>query len=346
MRRKNTPPEGIPDQQSIFLPRSPSLDYTENMKKIVVMGGGTGLSCLLTGLKLFPLDVTTVISVADNGSSTGVLKEELNIPAVGDVGKVLLAMANVDEDFVSLLRYRFKKNGSLYNHPVRNILLAALIDLKGNLTDATEYLSRILNVKGKVLPLTEEKVELVGKSIDGDYYGQEEVSRHAHSIRRLTYDHDIHVSREVCARIREADLVIFSPGSLYTSILPHLLAEQVLDALDETKAPLMYISNLVTQPGETDHFSLGDHLAVLNQYLRNRKIDLAIANNSEIDDQVRRIYLERENKTIVNVDRDVIRDMGCRLIEDDIFCVQNGSIRHSALKTAYLVFSYLMEGES
>ena len=134
------------------------------MKKIIVFGGGTGLSCLLSGLKQFPVDVTTVITVSDNGSSTGVLKEELDIPAVGDVGKVLISMANVDEDFVQLLRYRFSKDGSLHNHPVRNIMLAALIDMKGSLSEATGTMCRLLNIKGTVLPLTEEKVELIGKS--------------------------------------------------------------------------------------------------------------------------------------------------------------------------------------
>ena len=130
----------------------------KKVKKIVVFGGGTGLSCVLSGLKLFPLDVTTVIAVSDNGSSTGVLKEELNIPAVGDIGKVLLSMANVDSDFVNLMGYRFSKEGSLHNHPVRNIMLAALIDTKGSLAEATKYMAKLLQVKGTVLPLTEEKV--------------------------------------------------------------------------------------------------------------------------------------------------------------------------------------------
>ena len=144
-------------------------DGAELMKRIVVFGGGTGLSCLLSGLKQFPVDVTTVITVSDNGSSTGVLKEELDIPAVGDVGKVLISMANVDEDFVQLLRYRFSKDGSLHNHPVRNIMLAALIDMKGSLSEATGTMCRLLNIKGTVLPLTEEKVELIGKSGKKEY---------------------------------------------------------------------------------------------------------------------------------------------------------------------------------
>jgi uncharacterized cofD-like protein len=145
------------------------------MNHVVVFGGGTGLSCLLSGLKLFPVDVTTVITVSDNGSSTGVLKKELDIPAVGDIGKVLISMANVDEDFIRLLRYRFSKDGSLKNHPVRNIMLAALIDLKGNLTEATRYMCRLLNIKGTVLPLTEDVVELVG---------EEKIIRRRFSVRR------------------------------------------------------------------------------------------------------------------------------------------------------------------
>ena len=146
------------------------------MKRVVIFGGGTGLSCILSGLKLFPIDVTTVIAVSDNGSSTGKLKEELNIPAVGDVGKVLLSMANVDEDFIDLLSYRFQK-GSLNTHPVRNIVLAALIDLKGNLTEATKYMCKLLDIKGTVLPLTGEKIDLVGESTGKEYFGEEAVSR-------------------------------------------------------------------------------------------------------------------------------------------------------------------------
>ncbi len=315
------------------------------MKKITVFGGGTGLSCLLSGLKLFPVDVTTVITVTDNGSSTGKLKEELDIPAVGDIGKVLLAMANADEDFIRLMSYRFSKAGSLENHPVRNILLAALIDLKGSLSEAARYMCSLLEVKGTVLPLTEEKVELVGKSSDREYFGEEEVSANIRHIRRLAYDHDIRVSNEVTDHIMDADLIIFSPGSLYTSILPHLLADQVRDALVRTHAPLMYVSNLVTQPGETDGYNVSDHVAVLNRYLGRRSIGLVVANNGLVDPAVTAKYLELEGKTLVGLDRERVERLGTRIIEGDIFAIENGSIRHNALKTAYLIFSFLMENE-
>ena len=317
------------------------------MKKITVFGGGTGLSTLLSGLKLFPVDVTAVITVSDNGSSTGVLKEELDIPAVGDVGKVLLAMANVDSDFVQLLRYRFRKEGSsLNNHPVRNILLAALIDLKGSLTEATRYMCNILNIKGTVLPLTEERVDLVGTSRDhrSAFYGEEAVSQNIRHIDLLSYDHNIHVSAEVKRHIAGSDLIVFSPGSLYTSILPHLIAEDIVKAIRDSYAPIMYVSNLVTQPGETDGYNVSDHLRVLNRYLSGRKVDLVVANNAQIDPMIISRYLMTEGKTIVALDREKIDALGAQVIEGDIFTIDDAnSIRHNAMKTAFLIFSYLMD---
>ncbi len=317
------------------------------MKKVIVFGGGTGLSCLLSGLKLFPVEVTTVITVSDNGSSTGVLKQEFDIPAVGDVGKVLLAMANVDDDFVKLLRYRFNREGSsLDNHPVRNILLTALIDLKGNLTEATRYMSKILQIKGEVLPLSEERVELVGRDESGnpEFYGEEDVSQNIRSISSLSYDHDIHIGNRVRQKIADADLIIFSPGSLYTSILPHLIVEDIVEEIRQAPAPIMYVSNLVTQPGETDGYNVSDHLAVLNRYLKGRKIDIVLANNAEIDPEITEKYLVTENKTLVELDRDLVEQQGARIMEGDIFELdEDGRIRHNALRTAYMIFSYLME---
>jgi len=315
------------------------------MKKITVFGGGTGLSCLVSGLKLFPIEVTAVISVSDNGSSTGLLKEEYGIPAVGDVGKVLLSMANVDEDFVDLLSYRFHRDGtSLDNHPVRNILLAALIDLKGSLSEAAKYMGKLLNVRGEVLPLSEEKVDLIGRdSISGEeYFGQVSVSQNVRYISSLSYDHDIRIGADIKKKIAESDLIIFSPGSLFTSILPHLLVQDIVNAIGQSEAPVMYVSNLVTQPGETDHYNVSDHLQILNQYLKTRKVDLVVCNNADIDEDIIRKYLETEGKTVCSLDRENISSMGTQIIEGDIFSIDDGRIRHNALKTAFLIFSYLM----
>jgi len=315
------------------------------MKKIVIFGGGTGLSCLLSGLKLFPVDVTSIISVSDNGSSTGLLKEEFNIPAVGDVGKVLISMANVDDDFKNLLRYRFKES-FLENHPVRNILLTALIDLKGNLTDATKYMCELLKIKGTVLPLTEEKVDLIGEGTNGnEYLGEEMISQNVKNIKKLKYDHTINIRKEIIQKISEADLILFSSGSLYTSILPHLIVKEIREAIKFSKAPIMYVCNLVTQPGETDHYSVSDHIKILNESLDERKIDVVLANNAKVDKNVLDKYSSEEHKELVTLDRENIVAMNTRLIEDNIFTIEDNVIRHNALKTAYLIFSYLMEGE-
>ena len=315
------------------------------MKKVIVFGGGTGTSCLLSGLKLFPVEVTAVITVSDNGSSTGQLKKELDIPAVGDVGKVLLAMSNADEDFIDLLSYRFHKEGSsLDNHPVRNVLLAALIDLKGSLSEAARYMCELLKVKGTVLPLTEERVDLVGTGHrKGEYfYGQVEVSHNIRNITRLKYDHRVRIRSEIREKILESDLIIFSTGSLFTSVIPHLIVKEIVDAIAESKAPVMYVSNLVTQPGETDDFSVGDHLTAINQYLQKRKVDVVLANNGKIDPEISRKYLETEGKTIVKLDHENVSAQGAAVIEDDILCIEEGKIRHDALKTGFLIFSYLM----
>ena len=313
------------------------------MKKIAVLGGGRGLSRVLSGLKLFPVDVTAIITVSDDGSSTGVLKEELNIPAVGDLGKVLLSMANVDEDYIDLLGYRFKKDGTLHNHPVRNILLAALIDLKGSLTEAAKYMSRLLNIKGTVLPLSEDKVELIGRRPGDDIVGEVAVSKNVSKIDYLAYDHPIKVGQEVIDKILDADLIVLSPGSLYTSILPHLIAPGVHDALEKTKAPIMYIANIVTQPGETDGYSLSDHINVLNRYLGSHKVDIVAVNDGEIGAEVSDIYRENEKKLIVDNDIEKTLAMGAEVIEADMLSIdENGSITHDDLKTAYTVFSYLM----
>jgi len=252
-------------------------------------------------------------------------------------------MANVDEDFVQLLRYRFQKDGTLYNHPVRNILLAALIDLKGDLTEASKYMCKLLNIKGEVLPLTAEKVELIGHGETDTYVGECEVSQNIRNIRDLTYDHPIEVTQEVIDKMHEADLIILSPGSLYTSIMPHLIAPSVKEALGQISAPIMYISNLVCQPGETDEYTVSDHVKALNRYLGQRQVDIVVANNGHIAEEVQDVYRTKEQKSVVCFDEEELNRLGVKVIADDVVYIdENGSICHNELKPAYLVFSYLM----
>ena len=313
------------------------------MKNVVVFGGGTGLSHLLKGLKLFPINVTAVISVADNGKSTGTLKKELNIPAVGDIGKVMLTMANENDELVNLLSYRFS-NPSLLNHPIRNIMLAALINQKGNLTDAIDYMCKLLNIKGRILPITEDKVELVGIMEDNSkVIGESNITKSNKRIKSIEYDHDFLVNKEVINAINNADLIIFSPGSLYTSILPHLIIDSISSAIKKSKAKKMYVSNLFTQPGETDDFKVSDHIKIINKYID--RLDVVIANSKKISENTRKKYLREEEKDQVKVDTRNIEKLGCKLISEKISHTSktDGTIKHDSLKTSYLIFSYLMD---
>lgn len=313
------------------------------MKNVVVFGGGTGLSHILKGLKLFPVNVTAIISVSDNGSSTGILKKELNIPAIGDIGTVMTSMANTNEDVKKLLKYRFK-NGSLENHAVKNFLLAAMYDIKGNLTDAIGVLCKLLDIKGTILPISDDVIEIVGHYDDGKkIVGEEQITKNGEPIKELTYNKKIKVNKKVFTAIDEADLIIFSPGSLYTSVLPHLIIPSVAERINNSKAKTMYVCNLFTQPGETDNFGVSDHLKVLEKYVR---VDAVIANNAKLPRKELKTYMTKEQKDQVKLDTKKVKEMGTLLISDDIFTLEDNIIRHDALKTAYLIFSYLMRSDN
>lgn len=316
-----------------------------NMKKIVIFGGGSGLSQLLKGIKLFPVEITAVVSVADNGSSTGRLRKELNIPAVGDITKVMLSMSNVDKDVKDLMDYRFTKSKSLGNHSVKNLLLTALLDLKGSLDSAIPVLGDILDLKGTVLPLTEDSVNLVGITIDGKrVIGEEQVTKCAKKIYYVTYDKKINVNKKVINAINNADLIIFSSGSLLTSITPHLIDKDLVNVINNAKADKMYICNLFTQPGETDDFTVKNHIDFLEKYLGKGSIDVVVANNAIISSKLASKYADEEQKDPVLLNMDELSDSSVYVIADKLYTIENGYYRHDSLKTGYLIFSYLMDG--
>ena len=316
-----------------------------NMKKIVIFGGGSGLSQLLKGIKLFPVEITAVVSVADNGSSTGRLRKELNIPAVGDITKVMLSMSNVDKDVKDLMDYRFTKSKSLGNHSVKNLLLTALLDLKGSLDSAIPVLGDILDLKGTVLPLTEDSVNLVGITTDGKrVIGEEQVTKCAKKIDYVTYDKKINVNKKVINAINNADLIIFSSGSLLTSITPHLIDKDLVNVINNAKADKMYICNLFTQPGETDDFTVKNHIDFLEKYLGKGSIDVVVANNAIISSKLTSKYADEEQKDPVLLNMDELSDSSVYVIADKLYTIENGYYRHDSLKTGYLIFSYLMDG--
>lgn len=311
-------------------------------KKVVVLGGGTGLSVLLTGLKRFPLDITAIVSVSDNGSSTGRLREEFNTPAVGDIRRVLISLSETEPLAQQLFNYRFKTSSDLNGHTVGNLILTAANEITGNLSDGIEALSKVFNLKGKVVPLTEDNVVLMGEMEDGSIVeGEHEITESDKKIKRVFYKEDPVVTPEALSAIREADMIILSMGSIFTSIIPNLINREVVDAIDESKAVILYACNMVTQPGETDDFKVSDHINLLNSYLGKRKLSVVAVNNKKIDEKVLEKYQTEEQKNQVIVDYENIHDV--KLLEDNYFIIENGMIRHDSLKLSLNIFAELIK---
>ena len=312
-------------------------------KKVVILGGGTGLSFLLKGLKMYPLDITAIVSVCDDGSSTGRLREEFNTPAVGDIRKVLVALSETEPLVEELLHYRFKTNSDLNGHAVGNLLLTAMANITGNMSDGIQSLSKVLNLKGKVLPLTEDNVVLVGKMEDGSIVeGEHHITMCNKKIKSVSYKEKPVVTDEALAAIREADAIILSMGSLFTSIIPNLICKDIIKEIDKSNAEITYVCNLMTQPGETDDFTVSDHLKLLNSYLGKRKVNKVILNNKELDKEIVAKYETLEQKDQVVYDKKEIDKMNVKIIEDDLVLYENEIIRHNTLKLAFYIFSELI----
>lgn len=314
-------------------------------KKVVVLGGGTGISFLLRGLKDFPVDITAVITVSDNGRSTGKLREEFHTPAVGDIRKVITNLSQIDEPIKDMMSYRFKTSSDLDGHAVGNLILTAMLDITGSLKESIAHLSKLLDVRHTVLPISEDSdLTLMGLDKDGNIVeGEEQITMAHRQFERIYYKHEPKVLKEVIEAIHQADLIIFSMGSLYTSILPNIICKQVQEALDNSDAPIMYLCNIVTQPGETDNFTVGDHVKLLNRYLNHRKVDVVVANSKEVGKAMAKKYESEEQKDPVLIDKKELDKVGVELIAEDLLTIaEDNTLKHDSLKLSSVIFSYLM----
>ncbi len=316
-----------------------------NNKKVVVFGGGTGLSYLLKGLKDFPLDITAVITVSDNGRSTGKLREEFHAPAVGDIRKVLSSLSSTSQNIKNMLEYRFNTTSDLDGHALGNLILISLLNITGSLKESINELCTLLDIKNKVLPLTEDaNVTLMAEMIDGSIVeGEASITKSDKKVKRLFYKEQPKVLDEVNIAIKNADLIIFSMGSLYTSIFPHIISDDIREALDKVKTPIMYLCNIVTQPGETDDFTVSDHVNLINSYLSKHKLDAVIASNSKISDEMALRYANEEQKDPVKIDYPVLSKLDTEFIEADLLTIDDNTLKHHSQKLSALIFSYLMK---
>jgi len=314
------------------------------MKKITILGGGTGMSQLLKGFKQFPFDIRAIVAVSDDGSSTGRLRKEFNIPAIGDLRKVLVALSEKESLAEKLLDYRFKTSSDLDGHAVGNLLLAALTDINGSLSGGIADLDDVLKLKGKVIPLTEENATLMGEMEDGKIVrGEHNITEDSRAIKKVFYEKTPEVSEEALLAIKTADIIVLSVGSLYTSIIPNLICKSVKDEIDESKAKIIYVCNVMTQPGETDNLTASGHVKVLNSYLGKRKIDAIVVNTAQIDKNAIEKYRTIEQKEPVVVDTEELQKMGVTIISDNLTQIEDNFLRHNSTRVALNIYSYLLD---
>lgn len=312
-------------------------------KKVVILGGGTGTSSVLRGLKYFPIDITAIITVSDNGSSTGRLREEFSTPAVGDVRHVLSSLSTLPDEIKNIMEYRLSTYSELNGHALGNLILTSLLKETNSFKTSIEYLSKLLHVEHTVLPLSEDCLTLMGETTDGKIIeGEENITKANKEYKRIFYKENPHVFPEVFEKIKEADLIIISMGSLYTSVMPHLICKDVVEAIKSSPAKVMYICNAMTQPGETDNFTVNDHVQTLEKYLGKDTIDVVIATNTKISNEVLNKYATEEQKDPVRIDYENIIKENYELLEGDLLTTVDGTIRHDSLKLSSIIFSYLM----
>lgn len=312
-------------------------------KKVLVFGGGTGMSCLLKGLKQFPVNITSVVSVCDDGGSTGILRDEFDMLAVGDIRKVLVALSQTEASIEELLNYRFKTNGTLNKHTVGNVMLAAVTEMTGSVQQGIELLSRILNLCGTVMPITESNVVLVGEMDDGTFVeGEHHITESDKKIKRVFYKEKPDINERLISEIENADLIAFSMGSLYTSLLPCLACDEIKEAIDRSNAPIVYICNLFTQQGETENFTVSDHIEVINSYLGERKVNIVMANDGEIDEALAHKYLTTEQKDVVILDKEKTQKLVDKVITSDLIKIEDGVFRHDYIALGSLIFTEML----
>ncbi|CAM4523386.1 gluconeogenesis factor [Paenibacillus macerans] len=316
----------------------------ERVPRIVVMGGGTGLSVMLRGLKEKPLDITAIVTVADDGGSSGILRSELQMPPPGDIRNVLTALADVEPLLSDMLNYRFAAGSGLAGHSLGNLILAAITDISGDFVTAVRELSRVFAVRGRVLPAAGQAVVLHAEMEDGSIVtGESKIPEVRGKIKRIFLEpEEVEPLPEAVEAIREADAILIGPGSLYTSIIPNLLVPKLAEAvLENTSAIKIFICNVMTQPGETDDYTVSDHLQAVYNHVGKHLFDYVIVNDGEIPAQVQDFYAEKGAKP-VQVDWDNVTGQGYKVIADTLVLFRR-YLRHDADKLSHHIYQLVQD---
>ncbi|MCI9040341.1 gluconeogenesis factor YvcK family protein [Dubosiella newyorkensis] len=266
------------------------------MKNIVVIGGGTGLSSMMMGMKkLKNVNLTAIVTVADDGGSTGRIRDVYHVPAMGDIRHVLSAMSQEENEtlFNDLMNYRFEGDKDIGGHSLGNLIFLALMDTTGSFMGAIQSISKVLNVKGEILPSTLDVVTLYALMQDGTLVrGEKNIPNMDNHIEKIFYQQSITPFPKAIEAIEQADLIIYGIGSLYTSVIPNLIIQEISQAIYENPCPKIYFCNAMSQPGETDGYSLEDHIRALEKHSFKNPVDVAVLNESVLPDFVKKNYEE------------------------------------------------------
>lgn len=318
--------------------------------KIVVFGGGTGLSILLGGLKKYSKDISAIVTVADNGGGSGVLREDLGMLPPGDMRNCIIALSDIEPTMVSLMQHRFK-DGYLNGQSFGNLLIAAMYELFGDYEHALKEIGSIFRLSGKVLPMTLQDSQLKAYLDNGDcILGEKDIPEY---VNKLNCKIDrVSLVPEVCKPldetvrdIKDADVIILGPGSLYTSVIPNMLVHGIPKIIEESKATVFYICNLMTQPGETDNYNVYDHVNAIIKHSSRYLIDYVIANDEHISDSLIENYKFKGAKQVLADDEQIkmLEEMNIKVISSNFIEIKKNYIRHNSEKIGQLLSNYVNE---
>lgn len=313
----------------------------ERRPRVVVIGGGTGQPVLLRGLKGQNAEITAVVTVADDGGSSGRLRSELLMPPPGDIRNCLVALADTEPLLEELLQYRFDSRSELAGHSFGNLFLAAMTNITGDFETAVKETSRVLAVRGRVLPAARQEVNLAAIFEDGSrVVGESQIPLAQKRIHRVELvPKDVEPLPEVLTAIAEADAIVVGPGSLYTSILPNLLVPGIVEAIEKSPAKVMYVCNVMTQPGETEDYTASEHVKAIYDHVRARIFDMIIVNSAPIRPAILEQYAAQGSRPVI-ADVEKLHALGVTVIARD-FLHYSSYARHDATMIAMQVLALI-----
>ena len=306
--------------------------------RIVSLGGGTGLSSLLRGLKKCDADLSAIVTVTDDGGSSGRLREELGVLPPGDIRNCMIALSEDEHLMSRLFRFRFNSDGSLHNHSFGNLFLTAMAGVTGDFAEAVHLTSEVLAIKGVIYPLTNSNVSLNAELEDGSIVrGETRITGSNQRIRRVYLNPaDARALPNALKAIGTADVITIGPGSLYTSLIPNLLVREVVAAIHDSPATKIYIQNIMTQPGETVGYSAADHVKALSDHCDGLMFPNILVNNREPSSSILKKY-DAERAALVDIDKDRLRALQLNIVERDLLA-EDGVVRHDPDRLARAVF--------